>query len=272
MNRILREPLLHFLLLGAAIFAAYSLVSQRSGDEPGNIVISAGQVAAIELGFTRTWHRPPTRDELEGLIRDRVREEVYYREAMALGLDKDDTIIRRRLRQKMEFLTDDVVAQAQPTDAELNAYLTAHPDSFRVQREFTFSQVYLNPDKHGEHLARDSCGTARAVEPGRRQGRRLGVGRFIPARPHLRGRAGQLRSRNSLENSSRRSWARFRPANGKGQSSPVTASIWCLSATARKDACPRWMKCVTPWVANGPTPGGWQRTTTSTKKCSSATR
>ena len=157
MNKILREPLLHFVLLGAAIFAAYSLVSQPSGEEPGNIVISAGQVTAIELGFTRTWHRPPTREELEGLLRDRVREEVYYREAMALGLDKDDTIIRRRLRQKLEFLTDDVVAEAHPTDAALNAYLAAHPDSFRVPREFTFSQVYLNPDKHGEHLVRDTA-------------------------------------------------------------------------------------------------------------------
>jgi hypothetical protein len=157
MKRILREPLLHFLLLGAVIFAAYSLVAQRRGNEPGSIVISAAQVAAIELGFTRTWHRPPSRVELEGLIRDRVREEVYYREAMALGLDKDDTIIRRRLRQKLEFLTDDVVAETQPTDAELNAYLTAHPDSFRLQRDFTFSHVYLNPAKHGENLARDTA-------------------------------------------------------------------------------------------------------------------
>jgi len=156
MNRILREPLLHFVLLGAAIFAADSLVSQRSGDEPANVVISAGQITSIELGFTRTWHRPPTSDELEGLIRDRVREEVYYREAMALGLDKDDTIIRRRLQQKLEFLTDDVVAEAEPTDAELSAYLTAHPDLFRRQRQLTFSHVYLNPDKHGEHLARDT--------------------------------------------------------------------------------------------------------------------
>ena len=89
MNRILREPLLHFLLLGTAIFAAYSLFSRGRGDEPGNIVISAGQVASIELGFTRTWHRPPTREELEGLLRDRVREEVYYREAMALRLDRE---------------------------------------------------------------------------------------------------------------------------------------------------------------------------------------
>jgi PPIC-type PPIASE domain len=156
MKRVLREPLLHFLLLGAALFAAYSLVSKRSSDEPGKIVITQGQIAAMAGGFSRTWRRPPTREELEGLIRDRVQEEVYFREAIALGLDKDDTIIRRRLRQKMEFLTDDVAALAEPTDDELNDYLKAHADTFRVQRQFTFSHVYLNPERRGENLARDT--------------------------------------------------------------------------------------------------------------------
>jgi len=156
MKAILREPLLHFLLLGAAIFAAYSLVSKGSSGEPGRIVVTQGQVASMAVGFTRTWQRPPTSDELEGLIRDRVREEVYCREAMALGLDKDDTIIRRRLRQKMEFITDDVAARAEPTDDELSAFLKAHADTFRVQRQFTFSHVYLSPERHGENLARDA--------------------------------------------------------------------------------------------------------------------
>ena len=157
MKRILREPLLHFLLLGAAIFVAYGLVSKRSRDEPGKIIISAGQVASIAESFAGTWRRPPTSEELEGLIRDRVQEEVYSREAVALGLDKDDTIIRRRLRQKMEFLTDDVAALAEPTDDQLGAYLKAHAEMFRVQREFTFSQVYLNPERHGENLVRDAA-------------------------------------------------------------------------------------------------------------------
>ena len=157
MKKILCEPLLHFLLLGTAIFVAYSLVSKRTAEEPGKIVISQGQIASIVVGFTRTWQRPPTSEELEGLVRDRVREEVYCREALALGLDKDDIIIRRRLRQKMEFVTDDVVVQAQPTDDELSAYLQAHPDPFRVQRQCTFSQVYLNPEKHGENLTRDTA-------------------------------------------------------------------------------------------------------------------
>jgi hypothetical protein len=155
MKRLLKEPLLHFLLLGAAIFAAYSLISKRSSDEPRNIVISAGQVASLAETFTRTWRRPPTSEELEGLIRDRVQEEIYSREAVALGLDKDDSIIRRRLRQKMEFVTDDVAALAEPTDKELNAYLKTHADTFRIQREFTFSQVYLNPERHGENLVKD---------------------------------------------------------------------------------------------------------------------
>ena len=157
MKPILKEPLLHFLLLGAAIFVAYSLVSKRTSGEPEQIVISAGQVAAMAEGFTRTWQRPPNREELEGLIRDRVQEEVYCREAMALGLDKDDTIIRRRLRQKMEFVTDDIAALGEPTDQELSAYLRAHPDTFRVQRQFTFSQVYLNPERRGQNLARDTA-------------------------------------------------------------------------------------------------------------------
>ena len=155
MKRLLKEPLLHFLLLGTAIFAAYSLISKRSSDEPGKIVISAGQVASLAETFTRTWRRPPTSEELEGLIRDRVQEEIYSREAVALGLDKDDSIIRRRLRQKMEFVTDDVAALAEPTDKELNAYLKTHADTFRIQREFTFSQVYLNPERHGENLVKD---------------------------------------------------------------------------------------------------------------------
>jgi len=157
MKRILREPLLHFLLLGIAIFAGYGLVSKRTIDEPGKIVVSAGQVAAMAEGFARTWRRPPTSEEIEGLIRDRVQEEVYCREAMALGLDKDDTVIRRRLRQKMEFVTDDVAALGEPSDDELSAFLKSHADTFRVQRQFTFSQVYLNPERHGENLARDSA-------------------------------------------------------------------------------------------------------------------
>lgn len=157
MKRILKEPLLHFLLLGAVIFAAYNLVSKHVSSEPGKIVITQGQLASMWEGFIRTRQREPNQEEWDGLIRQRVREEVYYREALALGMDKDDSIIRRRLQQKMEFVSDDVVAQAQPTDAQLSVYLQAHPDSFRVDQKVTFRQVFLNPDKHGKDIARDAA-------------------------------------------------------------------------------------------------------------------
>jgi hypothetical protein len=153
---LIREPLLHFLLLGAVIFLAYSFINRRNNAEPGKIVITQRQVENLAFAFAKTWQRPPTDKELVGLVRDRVREEVYYREAMALGLDKDDTVIRRRLRQKMEFISDDVAKQTEPTDAELNAYLQAHADRFPVEQRFTFRQVYLNPDKHRATLMADA--------------------------------------------------------------------------------------------------------------------
>ena len=108
--KILREPLLHFLLLGAAIFGAYRLLSDARATQPGNIVVTQGRIEALVAAFTRTWQRPPTASEREGLIRDYIREEVYVREAIALGLDQDDMVIRRRLRQKLEFVSEDLTA------------------------------------------------------------------------------------------------------------------------------------------------------------------
>lgn len=157
MKRILKEPLLHFLLLGVGLFIAYGLISKPgSSSAPGKIVVTMGQVEHLAAGFAKTWQRPPTPQELTGLVRDRVREEVYYREAMALGLDKDDTVVRRRLRQKMEFISDDIASQTEPTDADLSAYLSAHSDAFRVEPRYSFSQVYLSPDRHGDNLSRDT--------------------------------------------------------------------------------------------------------------------
>jgi PPIC-type PPIASE domain len=156
MKTFVREPLVHFLLLGAVLFIAYGLVSKPgSSDGPGKITVTQGQIENLVSGFAKAWQRPPTSEELAGLVRDLVREEVYCREAMALGLDKDDTVIRRRLRQKMEFISDDIAAMPEPTDADLNAYLQAHTDRFRAEQTLTFSQVYLDPEKHGENLARD---------------------------------------------------------------------------------------------------------------------
>jgi len=149
MKRLLKEPLLHFLLLGAGLFLAYSLRQREvGGREAGEIVVTLGEVEQLATSFAKTWQRSPTPEELAGLVRDRVREEVYCREAMALGLDREDTIIRRRLRQKMEFVSEDIAALAEPTEADLEEYLRTHPDSFQVEPRFTFQQVYFNPEKH----------------------------------------------------------------------------------------------------------------------------
>jgi hypothetical protein len=157
MKRLLREPLVHFLALGALLFAIYGLLNGRGEPPPRHIVISQGQLASMWESFTKTRQRLPTHQEWDGLIRAREREEVTYREALALGLDKDDLIIRRRLAQKLQFISDDSNPQTQPTDAELNAYLQAHPDKFRVEQLFTFRQLYLDRGKRGANLARDAA-------------------------------------------------------------------------------------------------------------------
>ena len=155
MKKLLREPLVHFLLLGLLVFAGFKVASRNEAPEPGKIVVTQAQVESLATGFSRTWQRPPTTLELEGLIREYIREEVCTREALALGLDKDDSVIRRRLRQKLEFISDSVASQADPTEEQLQQYLQAHANSFRGERQFTFSQIYLDPQKHGENLTRD---------------------------------------------------------------------------------------------------------------------
>ena len=156
MKRILQEPLLHFLLLGALLFLVYGLVTGPIRG-PEEIVVTRGRIEHLAASFTAIWQRKPTETELKGLVDDWVREEIATREAMALGLDQDDTVIRRRLRQKLDFVSDDVAALAEPTDADLNAYLQAHPETFRVEPQLTFSQVYLDPERHGENLAREAA-------------------------------------------------------------------------------------------------------------------
>jgi hypothetical protein len=165
-KNLVREPLVHFLLLGALIFGVFKLISSGT-IEPGKILITQGRIESLETAFSRTWRRPPTASELEELIRDHVREEVFAREAVALGLDKDDTIIRRRLRQKLEFVSEDVAAHADPNDEQLRAFLKEHADAFRADRKFTFRQVYLNPQQRGANLRRD---TAQVLAQLRRSG------------------------------------------------------------------------------------------------------
>lgn len=145
--RFLREPLLHFALLGAALFIVYGWVSE---DEPGldspHIVIDAAEIERLVSAWEGTRQRPPTPDELRGLIDEQIREEIYYREALAMGLDRDDLIVRRRLRQKLEFLSEDVAAFVEPTDEELEEYLAKNPEPFRVSDRYSLEHVFVNEE------------------------------------------------------------------------------------------------------------------------------
>ena len=156
LKRVASEPLLHFLVLGAALFVLYTGFSgQPAVTNPRHIVVDELQLQRLAQEFQRTWMRPPTRQELDGLVAGFVDEEILYREALALGLDQDDLVIRRRLRQKMEFLNADLTEPHAASDADLQAYLDAHRDAFREPERFSFSQVFLKPaDTGGDALKR----------------------------------------------------------------------------------------------------------------------
>ena len=146
MKRVWHEPLVHFLVLGTAFFLAFGLTQERGGKAPNRILVDASQVEQLRAQFARTWLRPPTQAELAGLIESHVRDEVYYREALAMGLDQNDPLIRRRMRQKLEFILEDLTAE-EPGDEVLIAFLQQHPDRFQVEPRASFRQLYLNPDR-----------------------------------------------------------------------------------------------------------------------------
>ena len=143
MNRILREPLLHFLLLGLLIFA-WGEFRGAEADIPRRIVVTESDTARLADTFRAAWRRDPTPAELDELIDGFIDEEVLVREATALGLDGNDPVIRRRLVQKMDLLTSELAA-AEPTDAELQALLDADPDAYRAQPRLTFTQEPPEP-------------------------------------------------------------------------------------------------------------------------------
>jgi hypothetical protein len=153
LRRLVKEPLVHFLALGLVIFAVCTALS-GSYTRPDQIVVSRGKIEQLAALFAKTWQRPPTGDELKGIIDDHVREEVYYREALALNLERDDPVVRRRLRLKMEAM-DESEAIPLPDDLQLAAYLSSFPQEFVIPPEISFEQIYLDPAKRGSALEVD---------------------------------------------------------------------------------------------------------------------
>ena len=161
MKRLLREPLIHFLLLGAILFGVYAYAERGHGgvEQSKQIRLTIDDLSQMVLVFRSQWRRDPTPEELRSLVEDKVHEEVLYREALALGIDKDDTIVKRRMAQKMQFLAEDVAAAREPALEELGTWYEANRDQFAFPPRVSFRHLYFSPDRRGAR-ARDDAAAA----------------------------------------------------------------------------------------------------------------
>jgi parvulin-like peptidyl-prolyl isomerase len=155
--RFLREPLVHFIFIGAVIYLLYAVFAEPAAEDTDKtIVVSAGEIEWMNTTWQKRWNRPPTSEELDGLIKQYIKETVLYREALTMGLNKHDQVIRRRLAQKLEFLAKDLVALTPPTEEELQAYFKEHQKYYTEPARYTFTQVFIDPDKRGDATLDDA--------------------------------------------------------------------------------------------------------------------
>jgi peptidyl-prolyl cis-trans isomerase C len=155
--KLLREPLLHFVFIGAVIYALYGAFAEPVVEETDKtIVVTAGEIEWMQSSWQKRWNRPPTAEEFDGLIQQYIKETVLYREALTMGLNKHDMIIRRRLAQKLEFLAKDLVALTPPTEEELLGYFDEHLARYQEPTLYTFTQVFFDPDKRGDATLEDA--------------------------------------------------------------------------------------------------------------------
>jgi peptidyl-prolyl cis-trans isomerase C len=164
----LREPLLHFLLIGIALFAGYRALhpSSEAGAQSTRIELTQDDLIQMSVTWLAQGRPPPTPEQMRSLVESRVREEILYREALALGLDKGDTIIRRRLAQKMEFLAEDVSALKEPGPEEIRAWFANNAQRFALAPRVSFRHLYFSFDRRGER-AREAAAEARGKLAGK---------------------------------------------------------------------------------------------------------
>ncbi len=153
MKKIIVDPLSHFIIIGAALFLMFSFFDKGAKTGPESIIVDHDQIKRIQAAWEKQWRRNPTNAELAKLIDEYINEEVLFREAVKLGLDKDDTIIRRRLSQKMKFLIQDIATAAAPDEIVLKKYYKVNRDNFKIPARLSFSHIYFNTDKRGAKAA-----------------------------------------------------------------------------------------------------------------------
>jgi len=157
MKKLHKEPLLHFLIIGTMIFVLFSVLNKEESVTTGNkILVSTADIERLSGSWARKGNRPPTETELKGLVESYIKEEVYYREALALGLDQNDTILRRRLMQKMEFLSNDLAELNTPDEATLNQYFLDHQEKYELPAQVSFTHIYFSTDKRGSKAFQDA--------------------------------------------------------------------------------------------------------------------
>ena len=141
-----REPLFHFLAFSLLIFAFFEAFPNAQDGEEGlrEIVVDQQEIQRLSDTWTQSWGRPPTSEQLSNLLDNSVKEEIYYREGLRLGLDKNDTVVRNRMVQKMRFLHSEQLPE--PTEADLQAYLTTNIDNYRQGASYSFEQIYLGQE------------------------------------------------------------------------------------------------------------------------------
>ena len=165
MHKFLRDPLLHFLLLGGLIFLIYFAMNPSNESTAANkIHITTGDIDRYMQLFQKQWQRSPTQEELQGLIRAHLKEEILYREALAMGLEKDDAIVRRRLAQKVEFLIADVTVPNDVDDKVLMGFYEKNAERYTRAAKLSFHHIYFNPDRRGERTLDEANATLQTLQ------------------------------------------------------------------------------------------------------------
>jgi len=157
LTRLFTEPLIQFLIIGACIYGAYALFGAPEEDfRDTRVHVDSARINAFISEWESRWNRSPTRDEIDGLIQSYIKEDVLYRQAVLMGLNEDDPITRRRMAQKLEFLTSDLAMMVQPSEGELEQYFSENSALYRAPDRMTFSQVFFDPDDRGNRTLEDA--------------------------------------------------------------------------------------------------------------------
>ena len=158
LTRLFTEPLIQFLIIGALIYGAYAMFGTPEEDFRDTTVhVDAARINAFISEWESRWNRPPTREEIDGLIQSYIKEDVLYRQAVSMGLNEDDPITRRRMAQKLEFLTSDLAMMVQPEAGELEQYFDDNSEAYQAPDRMTFRQVFFDPDSRGDSTLEDAA-------------------------------------------------------------------------------------------------------------------